>query len=87
MLDSYLHVLQSYAFSRTITKPRQPSPALSTILNVSITMQIVPLSYAMGCRFQSEVLSSYKAFGQEVLMHGLGGYQKNSHNKYDFQVT
>lgn len=57
MPDSFWHMVQSCAFPRKITKPRQPISALSTILNVSITMQIGPLSYAMGCRFPSEILS------------------------------
>lgn len=76
MLYSYFHVKQLYAFPSTITKPWQPISALSnsslTVPNISITMQIGPLSSAVGHLFSSEMLwfsvsewARFKTFGQE----------------------
>lgn len=60
MLYSSFHVKQLYAFPSTITKPWQPISALSnsslTVPNISITMQIGPLSSAIGHLFSSEML-------------------------------
>lgn len=60
MLYSSFHEKQLCAFPSTITKPWQPISALSnsslTIPNISITMQIGPLSSAIGHLFSSEML-------------------------------